>query len=75
MAKMQAIEISDRVDCSFEPGRRAHRVRGEDEIVAHFVLPIVGLPPTCPLDSQEPGFDVLIRSWRWDASISASAER
>ena len=40
MAKMQAIEISDRVNRAFKPIGRRQRVRGEDEIVAHFVFPM-----------------------------------
>ena len=43
MPEMHAIEISDRVDGSFEPGRRARRVRRDHEAVSHCIMPILGL--------------------------------
>ena len=43
MPEMHAIEISDRVDGSFKPGRRARRVRRDHEAVGHCIWPILGL--------------------------------
>src|ERR1700722_13078105 len=48
MAQMQAVKISDCVDCAYEPVRRQHRVRGEHEAVRHCVLPILGLRRPVP---------------------------
>jgi hypothetical protein len=46
--KMDAVKISNCVDCAFEPSRGQRRVRGEHEAVGQSVLPILRLRPSRP---------------------------
>ncbi len=66
MAKMQAIEISDRVNRAFKPIGRRHGIGGEDEIVTHFVLPKPGDHRPIPSIRMalQTALTFLIRSWR-----------
>src|SRR5208337_3661037 len=43
MAKMEAVEVSDRVCRSLESGRRTSRIRGANEAILHGVPPILKL--------------------------------